>query len=223
MYYETLLMLKCWDSIWCKIAVWRIINYFSQHSATIKCLGVYHSHFLHFVFLKLNFKYMFCIKFYFEHGLAFLSQGGNVNFRDILQKHFLKLTTGTWKHQFKGLDERTFTIEGRITVQLVYSFTSLDSTASQHTINNNFLGWSSPILLNWRPVVGTVIYPSTVSDFSSRKLFHLFGLSSAGKLPLPRRGRRVERGIEKTDRRWVSHAVGCGSVAFLFFHMLHCT
>ena len=50
-----------------------------------------------------------------------------------------------------------FTIGGSITVQLVSSFTSLDSTASRNTRNNTFSFLSDPVWLNWRPSSCTVI------------------------------------------------------------------
>ena len=49
--------------------------------------------------------------------------------------------------------QRTLGISGSITLQLVSSFTSLDSTASLYTKTTYFLCWSSPVLLNWRPAV----------------------------------------------------------------------
>ena len=47
---------------------------------------------------------------------------------------------------------RTFTIGRSINVQLVSSFTSLDSTA-YILIKTYFLSWSNPIFLNWTPVL----------------------------------------------------------------------
>ena len=48
---------------------------------------------------------------------------------------------------------------GNVTVQLVSSFTSLDSAASVHTKPKYSLPWSSPVLWNWRPAVAIVILP----------------------------------------------------------------
>ena len=49
---------------------------------------------------------------------------------------------------------RTLTVGGSIIVQLVSSFTRMDSAASLHTNNHifSFLG-SNPILFNWKPAV----------------------------------------------------------------------
>ena len=49
--------------------------------------------------------------------------------------------------------QRTLTVGRSISVQLVSSFTSLDSTGSLYTKTTYFLCRSSPVLLNRRPGV----------------------------------------------------------------------
>ena len=64
-----------------------------------------------------------------------------------------------------GLDQKTLTIGGSITVRLVSSLTGLNSAASQHKKTTYFIPWSSQVLLNLsRPaVLPTLILPPTVS------------------------------------------------------------
>ena len=64
--------------------------------------------------------------------------------------------------QIRSIVQRTLTIGGSITVQLVTNFISFDSTASMHTNNNQFsiLGKSSLVKLQ---ASRTVIYLPTVS------------------------------------------------------------
>ena len=49
--------------------------------------------------------------------------------------------------------QRTLAVGESITVRLVPSFTSVNSTASLRTKNNIFYFWSVSVLLNWRPAV----------------------------------------------------------------------
>ena len=53
-----------------------------------------------------------------------------------------------------ALSREQLTFRRSISVHLVSSFISLDSTASPHIqITTHFLFWSKPVLLNWRPAV----------------------------------------------------------------------
>ena len=75
-----------------------------------------------------------------------------------VQSHFIYW----WKQLSAFTVQSAITIGGSITVWLVSNWTGFDSAASRHTNNYTILVRYSPIMTNWRPVVGTILLPLLV-------------------------------------------------------------
>ena len=100
------------------------------------------------LFANLYFYYVILEKIVWFFMCCKCIERSKINYLRNSEFKFLELAKNVYKWK-----QRTLTVGGSITVQLVSSFTSLESTGSLHTKTTYFLCRPSPVLSNWRPAV----------------------------------------------------------------------